>query len=46
MGWDTVLYETDGPVVRVTLNRPERRNALDDVLIEELDEAVKQADLD
>ncbi|MBI3085017.1 MAG: enoyl-CoA hydratase [candidate division NC10 bacterium] len=46
MGWETVLYETDGPVVRVTLNRPERRNALDDVLIEELDEAVKQADLD
>ncbi|MBI4840092.1 MAG: SDR family oxidoreductase [candidate division NC10 bacterium] len=45
--WDgTGLYETDGPVVRVTLNRPERRNALDDVLIEELDEAVKQADLD
>ena len=30
----------------MTLNRPERRNALDDVLIEELDEAVKQADLD
>ena len=46
MGWETVLYEIDGPVVRVTLNRPERRNALDDVLIEELDEAVKQADLD
>lgn len=46
MGWETVLYEAEGQVARVTLNRPERRNALDDVLIEELDEAVKQADLD
>lgn len=28
-GQDTVLIERDGPVTIVTINRPERRNAVD-----------------
>src|SRR5690606_29926912 len=44
--WDTVLYEKLGEVARITLNRPEKRNALDDRLIEEVHEALYEADLD
>lgn len=35
----SVRIERDGPLLRVTLARPERRNALDPVLISELTEA-------
>lgn len=44
--WDTVIYEKLGEVARITLNRPEKRNALDDRLIEEVHEALYEADLD
>jgi methylglutaconyl-CoA hydratase len=37
---DTILTEIDGGVGIVTLNRPERHNAFDDVLIRELSEAL------
>ncbi|MHB8395002.1 MAG: enoyl-CoA hydratase [Candidatus Dormibacteria bacterium] len=46
MTWDTVLYEKHGNIARVILNRPEKRNALDDRLIEEVHEALYEADLD
>lgn len=46
MKWDTLKYSVEGSVATITLNRPDRRNALDDVLIEQLDEAVRYADLD
>jgi enoyl-CoA hydratase len=35
-GFEQLLYEEDGPVARVTLNRPERHNALSMQLSEEL----------
>jgi enoyl-CoA hydratase/carnithine racemase len=34
--FQTLLYETDGAVARVTLNRPERHNAFDETLANEL----------
>jgi len=39
-----VLYAIEGPVALVTLNRPEKRNALNDALIAGLKEALRDAD--
>ncbi len=39
-----VIYETDGAIARITLNRPEKRNALNDALIGGLKQALNQAD--
>ncbi len=41
-----VLYDVDGRVARLTLNRPERGNALTPTLIAELADCVRRADLD
>lgn len=41
-----ILYETDGPLAYLTLNRPEARNALTDEMIEGLIEALDQAEVD
>lgn len=41
-----VLYERDGRIARVTLNRPEALNAIDDELPRELEEAVARANAD
>jgi enoyl-CoA hydratase len=41
-----VLYERDGRIARITLNRPEVLNAIDDDLPRELADAVGQADAD
>ena len=41
-----VLYEKDGRIGRITLNRPEVMNAIDDDLPHELEAAVAQADQD
>ena len=41
-----VLYEVDSGVARITLNRPEKRNALNDELIAGLKEALRSADRD
>ncbi len=38
-----VLYETDGRIARVTLNRPEAMNAIDDEVPQELADAVARA---
>jgi enoyl-CoA hydratase len=43
MSYETILYETDGPVAVVTLNRPERRNAQSSKLLHEMDAAFQQA---
>lgn len=39
----TVLYQTDGPVATVTLNRPERLNAMNRELIREAMEMLERA---
>ncbi|MFY0613941.1 MAG: crotonase/enoyl-CoA hydratase family protein [Hyphomicrobiaceae bacterium] len=41
-----VLYERDGRIARITLNRPDVLNAIDDDLPRELSEAVVRADAD
>lgn len=42
----TVLYEIDGSIARLTLNRPEKRNALNDILIGGVKQALTAADED
>jgi|SRR5262249_16187046 len=41
-----ILYQAHDSVARITLNRPEKRNALNDVLIDELKQALRRADAD
>jgi len=46
MGFQTVIYQVDGPVATITMNRPEVANAQSSELIDELDAAFDQADAD
>ncbi len=41
-----VLYSVEGAIARITLNRPEKRNALNDALIGGLKHALAEADKD
>src|SRR5215217_6517862 len=43
---DVVLYSVEGAVARITLNRPEKRNALNDAVIAGLKENLKKAAAD
>jgi methylglutaconyl-CoA hydratase len=43
---NTVLYQLDGAIARITLNRPEKRNALNDSLVAGLKNALQQANAD
>ena len=43
MTYQHILYSVDGPVARVTLNRPEVRNAQSRRLLEEMDDAFRAA---
>jgi methylglutaconyl-CoA hydratase len=42
----SVLYAVDGAMARLTLNRPEKRNALNDTVIDGLKQGLRQADSD
>lgn len=42
----TVHYRVDGPVARIEMNRPERHNALDAQLLDDLDAAFAAAERD
>lgn len=44
--FETILYEKEGRILRVTLNRPDKRNALTPVMLEELTRAFELADAD
>jgi enoyl-CoA hydratase len=46
MGYDTLLYEIDGPVAVLTMNRPDVANAQNTALIDDLDAALDDADAD
>ncbi|MEK7681953.1 MAG: enoyl-CoA hydratase/isomerase family protein [Chloroflexota bacterium] len=46
MSYQTVLYAAQDHVARITLNRPQRLNALDNVLWGELRQALEQAERD
>jgi enoyl-CoA hydratase len=41
-----VLYELDGRIARITLNRPDRGNGITRALVEQLAQSVERADLD
>src|SRR3954451_19984512 len=43
---EVVLYSMEGAVARITLNRPEKRNALNDAVIVGLKESLKKAAAD
>jgi methylglutaconyl-CoA hydratase len=45
-GSGEVLYSVEGARARVTLNRPEKRNALNDAVISGLKESLRRADAD
>jgi methylglutaconyl-CoA hydratase len=46
MNTDQVLYSVEGVVARVTLNRPEKRNALNDAVIAGIKDGLKKASQD
>ncbi|HWT00663.1 MAG TPA: enoyl-CoA hydratase-related protein, partial [Pyrinomonadaceae bacterium] len=41
-----VIYAVEGAVALVTLNRPEKRNALNDALVSGIKDALREADAD
>ena len=43
---NVVLYSIEGSVARITLNRPEKRNALNDAVISGLKQALSNASID
>jgi enoyl-CoA hydratase len=43
---EVVLYEADGPVARITINRPDRRNAINSEVVAGIAEALSKADAD
>lgn len=46
MAYEQIRYEVEKGRARVTLNRPEKRNALSDALLDELEHALWEADDD
>jgi len=43
MNYETLIYEKRGKVAKITLNRPERLNALNSTLIAEIPQAISEA---
>lgn len=46
MPFMTIVFETLGPVARITLNRPERTNALNQTMLGEIGAALDEAERD
>ncbi len=46
MAFGTIVFETLGPVARITLSRPERTNALNQTMLSEINEALDKAERD
>jgi enoyl-CoA hydratase len=46
MSFETLLYDTDGAIATITLNRPERLNTIVPPMPDEFDAAVREATLD
>jgi enoyl-CoA hydratase/carnithine racemase len=46
MAYTTILYEKKNKTACITLNRPDRLNAINDVMMNELDQAYREAEAD
>jgi len=46
MNLETVIYEVKEHIAKITMNRPDKRNALNYTLLDDLDAAFKEADSD
>jgi enoyl-CoA hydratase len=46
MSFETVIYEASGGIARITLNRPEKHNALNHQMMDDLDAAFAKAGAD
>ena len=46
MSYENIIYEVDDNIARITLNRPEKRNALSWPLLADLSSALKEAERD
>lgn len=46
MMFQNILYETDGPTAVLTVNRPDKMNAVDNATVEELDQALAAVEKD
>ena len=44
--YEHILYEQSGPIVKITLNRPEKLNAIDDLMAKSLTEALEAIEFD
>jgi enoyl-CoA hydratase/carnithine racemase len=46
MNYETISYETEGPIAWITLNRPEKLNAINQAMVTELMSATDRAQID
>ena len=46
MAYDNILYEVDGPMALITINRPAKHNAISLATLDELQAAVREAEQD
>jgi enoyl-CoA hydratase/carnithine racemase len=46
MGYETILFEKKGAVAKITLNRPEKMNAMNDIMFREIGQALEDSEQD
>jgi enoyl-CoA hydratase len=44
--YTNILYETEGPIATLTINRPQKRNAVNNATVAEIDQALAQVEND
>ncbi len=46
MAYENVIYEKEPPIATITLNRPQKLNAINDLMLGEIEEALGEAEAD